>query len=181
MENERLATPLLILGYASLVLSLGASIYTIATQGVLSVIITEVLIIIGLLAAFYYFFLGYKKNNAVCYKTTYIVFALSFVLSYFILAFLPTVLAFDSYFFIDLTFEFILFGMYLMLAFCKDLGKKNSLLLNFAIVLINLAFFFASLTRPEYAIYYCGVTMSSVAALIMTLAKYADKEARHTK
>lgn len=179
-ENERLATPLLILAYISIALSIAAAIYTIGVAGDIWVTAMDIMQIIGLLAAFYYFFLGYKKNNAVCYKIVYIIFALQFIISYLLLAFLPSVVAFDSLFFIDLALEFVLFGICLLLGICKDLGKKNSYLLNIIFLVIYAFMFFYSITTPVKNIYYAGLTINAVVAFIMTIAKYADKEARYS-
>lgn len=127
--------------------------------------------IIALIAALFYFLFGYKKKAAVFYK--------AFVHSFALSCFIATLVSNN----IGIFYAAVAvanFGVICLLAFGKDLGRKQSFILagiKLALDLLNTIVYAIS---SHLSVMMCGTVLLSVLLGITVYAKYTDKAARGT-
>lgn len=139
----------------------------------------------ALVLSIVYFVKGYKKDAAKYYKSFMLLQASTFVIEYAFSTFIPSVDTSGIY----EAFSLILYGNTLLLAVAKDLGKKVTIsLASFNLVVYTFTFigsFFEAYPTPiaKTDSILMTTTWFSLAGitLLMTIAKYIDKEKRNTK
>jgi len=134
--------------------------------------------LLAIILAFAYYFVGYKKKGNLYYRLFSGFLALKEMLAIMYIGVYENV---PAYTFIIFT---ICFGVYLILAVAKDLGKK----LSFVLASINIALSAFAFAYVAMNVKYISVITYNSTRLILTLVliimvyvKYNDKEIRGTK
>jgi len=134
--------------------------------------------IVTVLSGAYYCFAGYKKNGSLFYKMFVWLFAINhfFVTLYLVKNGLSTFIAATN---------MISYGALVVLAVGVDLGKKKSYLAAAVVLFCQLAGLIFLLIYPEFtdsSAILAPVSKALVAILlgIIVIAKYRDKDHRHT-
>lgn len=182
MEQRKLNTGLLIVAYALIAIMIGTSIFSL-TRVSRGEFVTVIVDIFAGICAFIYFFKGYTKDAAKYFKIVMILTAASFLVDYLGLAFAPTmaeVTPRDHYF--EIVSSLVIYGNYMVLAFAKDLGEKESNVMvgvNCVIYVINLIMMICSSDRIELVIQCVSWLASALICFAMVRAKYLDKRSRN--
>ena len=142
-------------------------------------IIIKVAGIVALLAGGVYAVTGYQKDSSDFYKIFMVIYAIHLAL-FIISGIKNSIDSGDS--FVPVIINFIVLVVALVLAFAKDLGKKESFrmaILIFAFQLVN--FIFIIIVNPKYIIpFFVELVLTCLTSLFVA-AKYTDKDIRGTK
>ena len=129
----------------------------------------------ALIYAAYYILSGYSKDAAKYYKTY------SYVLAVALLLALAAISKNANDYLVSLLVT-LQFAIVLVLGLSKDLGKKNSMYLCYAYLLVCVIGFALSFAGGLMTIGYSVVQLIfAIVITVMTVAKYIDKAARGTK
>ena len=151
--------------------------------------IAAVFIILAMIAALVYVFGGFKKRGAKYYSLFIYLFALSEFVS---IIFAASIAEEDtSKSLVGVILRVALFGILLVLASAKDLGKTKTYTLGIILLVTDLVMFIASLvmnftgngssTGVIFAIRTGSNLFLSFSLLVMMIEKYADKASRGSK
>ena len=132
---------------------------------------------------------GFSKKFAVNYKLYFILCAATYIVGYFIFAFDTSAAADFSPVMVQVAFNFVCFGAYVLLAFAPDLGRKRSLIAACAptvvYILLTVYYVIAHLSGAtsgesfRYLLYEnIGYIPSCLLDLIIVYGKYTDKALR---
>jgi len=134
--------------------------------------------ILVVLSGAYYCFAGYKKNGSLFYKMFVWLYAINhiFVIIYLVKNGLSTFIA---------TTNMVSYGALVVLAVGTDLGKKKSYIAAAVVLFCQLAALIFLLIYPEFtdsSTILAPVAKALVSVLLgfIVIAKYRDKEHRHT-
>lgn len=173
---------LTVLNLVLLCVCLLGCVYVVGFDTDIANIVDAVIEVIAVLAALEYFARGAKKDAARYYKMFLIFEAATFVLEELVNIFV------ESFYISPVSelFTMLLFGVTILLAFGKDLGKKVTLslvgfnLLVYACVMIH-AFVNGSFENPFSLIMTTTWFSTASITMVMAIAKYRDKADRHRK
>ena len=189
MTNKRPINPIAVaINLIAIVFCMVGSIFTLAAQDANGFMkLTAVFGLIALISALVYVFLGYKKSAADFFKGFMYIYMLSTFTNILNTA-MAELTDFQSA--SGIVFSSAIFGLLLILAIGRDMGKVKSFILCGIVIAISLAVLLGSLgTMPlsgsllNRLFAWRALTDVILAATtgLMVYAKYADKTARGTK
>ena len=173
-----------------LIINLAMLFYTVYLNEFDPATVTECVMEVAIsVVAFIYVLSGFSKKFSVNYKLYFILCAATYIVGYFIFAFDTSAAEDFSPVIVQVAFNFICFGAYVLLAFAPDFGRKRSLVAGFTpmtvYTLLTVYYIIAHLSGAtsgesfRYLLYEnIGYIPSCLLDALIVCGKYADKAAR---